>query len=175
MLIVGRPIIESIAEVGGAGSKVALLALGRIDRGALGQAACRLADGLTESTPRWLADVGTAPVVGAFSAYSPGDGEVIMLDVDCLACAHMVVVFVDARLGGLAKHIRVLRRIDPLSVDESDGAGFRFRASDRDLACGRVRNAIELSESAPGAPIDASFSQNRALAIARLAPRATAV
>jgi hypothetical protein len=173
MLVAGEPMLSSLVEVGGVGGKTALLALGGIERGALGQAARRLAVGLDARVPSWVSRVGTATVVRAFSRYSPGDGEAILLDADCLGSdAHTVAVFVDARYGRFAKQIRLIRAIDPL-VPHASADDLQLEPCDRDAACERVLQAIARSDSTPGCRLDESVGANRALAIARLTARST--
>ena len=173
MLAVGKPILESIVDVGGAPARTALAAVGRLDRGGLGRTASRLAQTIDASIPSWIAEVGAASVVRAFTNHSPGDGEGFFLESEPVhGTAHMLAVFVDSRLGGIAKHLGVTR-----ILGESDFAGevgtaggdpLRFTPVDPHLACMRVREAIELTDAAPGAVIGEGFADHRALAIARV-------
>ncbi len=173
MLVAGTPVLEALADVGGPASKTALTALGRLDRGGLGHAASRLAAAIDEPLPDWIAEVGTASILGAFADCSPGDGEAFLLESQRVqGTAHMVAVFVDERLGGTAKHLQLIRHIDPMDFQrESKAPGGRslgFRRVDPDLACRRVRKAIDLTDLTRQALVGESFASHRAIVIARL-------
>ncbi len=78
-------------------------------------------------------------------------------------------------LGGIAKHLSLLRVIDPLGEDAPDASGRRFREVDPVLAANRVRVAIERTDSDLAAPVGDVFPPNRAIAIARVTPKPTAL
>jgi hypothetical protein len=173
MLAAGTPMLESLVEFGGSTAKTALAAMGRLDRGALGRAASQLADTLDAPLPDWIADVGTAEVVRAFAGCSPGDGEAFLLEVQPgHGTPHMVAVFVDVRLGGIAKRLGLIRVVDPLEPDPqrpgTGARGPRFRPVDRTLACRAVRVAIALTDATCHPQVDEGFVGHRALAIARV-------
>jgi hypothetical protein len=173
MLVAGTPMLESLMEFGGSTAKTALAAMGRLDRGALGRAAAELAASLDAPLPDWITDVGTAEVVRAFADCSPGDGEAFLLEVQPgHGTPHMVAVFVDARLGGIAKRLGLIRVINPLEPDSpgprTGGRGPHFRLVDRTLACDRVRAAIALTDAARHPEVEEDFVSHRALAIARV-------
>jgi hypothetical protein len=173
MLASGTWLLESFLEVGGSTGKTALAAMGRLDRGALGRAAAELAGTLDGPLPDWITDVGTAEVVRAFADLSPGDGEAFLLEVQPgHGTPHMVAVFVDARLGGIAKRLGLIRVVDPLEPDpqrpRADGRGLRFRPVDATLACRAVRAAMALTDAACHPQVGEDFVSHRALAIARV-------
>jgi hypothetical protein len=158
---------------GGSTAKTALAAMGRLDRGGLGRAAAELAGTLDAPVPDWVADVGTAEVVRAFADLSHGDGEAFLLEVQPgHGTPHMVAVFVDARLGGIAKRLGLIRVVDPLEPDaqrpEAEGRGLRFRPVDPTLACRDVRAALALTDAARHPEVGEDFVGHRALAIARV-------
>ena len=121
-----------------------------------------------------LVDTGTtARVVRAFADCSPGDGEAFLLEVQPgHGTPHMVAVFVDARLGGIAKRLGLIRVINPLEPDSqgprTGGRGPHFRLVDHTLACDRVRAAIALTDAARRPEVEEDFVGHRALAIARV-------
>jgi hypothetical protein len=173
MLAAGTPMLESLVEFGGATAKTALAAMGRLDRGGLGRAAAELAATLDAPLPDWITDVGTAEVVRAFADHSPGDGEAFLLEVQPgHGTPHMVAVFVDARLGGIAKRLGLIRVVDPLEPDPqrpgTGGRGPRFRPVDRTLACRDVRAAIALTDATLRPEVGEDFVGHRALALARV-------
>src|SRR5262249_54874573 len=62
VLRAGTPVLDAFAELGTASSKLALAALGQLDRGLLGRRARRLAATLDGSTPGWLEEIGVARI-----------------------------------------------------------------------------------------------------------------
>ena len=112
----------------------------------------------------WVEQVGTARIVRALSSASARAGEALLLEAEPVAgTAHMLAVFIDDQLGGIAKHLALTRRIDP-NVEARE---MRFREVDAVLACGRVRKAIDRTDREPYAQVGAGFAYYRALAIAR--------
>ena len=178
MLVVGEPILDLFADVGGDGAKRVLTAVARIDRGPLGVVAGAMAGALPATRmPVWMSQVGDARVTRAFSAYSPGDGEAIFLQVDDNRDeAHMVAAFISERRGGIAKQLGVIRVIDlldpqtPGSDGADDGLRLQFREVDPILACRRVRIAVDRTDKHAHPPVGEEFSEHRALAIARVTP-----
>ena len=176
MLVLGRPLLESLVDVGNVGAKTALLGVAGIETGQLGRLALGLADRLASvSVPDWVGDVGKVGIVRAFSGRSPGDGEALLLETDRTAYyPHMVAVFIADRLGGMAKHLALTRLIDPASpefADDDVDCPQGFRLVDPVLACRRVRLAIERTDADPSPPVGDTFADCRALAIARTTRR----
>lgn len=175
MLAAGTTVLDSFVDVGGAAAKTALVAVGRLDRGGLGHLAMRLAATLDDPIPGWITKVGSAPIVRALSDHSPGDGEAFLLQAQPLQGAgHMLAIFVDARLDGIAKHLALTRVVDPMDLAPHPGSAEvespRFRPVDPAVACRRVRRAIELTDATPHPEVGDGFALYRALAIARVDP-----
>ncbi len=174
MLAPARPVLETIAEVGGTPARTLLTAVSRLDRGGLAGAAAQLARGIDAPLPDWLQEVGTATIVRAFSARSLGDGEALLLEASPVQdTPHMVAVFLDERRSGVVKHLHLRRVIDLDNSGSYSGAGEQslgFRAVDRALACRRVREAIALTDAAPGPVTGEGLIEHRALVLARLDP-----
>ena len=174
MLRAGEPILGSLAELGTASAKTTLAAVGQLDRGLLGHCARRLAAALDGSTPGWLEEMGMARIEHAFSDCRPRDGEALLLEAHPPAGEpHMLAVFVDARMGGIAKHLDLVRAMDPAGSagsDEPDFGGLRFVEVDPELACERVRTAIDRADAAYGLAAKERFVYYRALALARVQP-----
>ena len=165
--VVGEPFLEGIARVGSPAAKVALLTLARLDRGELAPRARELADGLAGSVPRRVTDVGTARLVEALVAASPGDGEAVLLRSDAVgACGHMLVVWIDERHRRIAKHVALIR---PDALAEMT-SGLKLRSADLATTCRKVAKAIKRTDMAANPPVNESFSQYRAIALARLSP-----
>ncbi|MGZ6617303.1 MAG: hypothetical protein ACXVFQ_23130 [Solirubrobacteraceae bacterium] len=87
----------------------------------------------------------------------------------------MIAAFISGELGGIAKHLSLLRVIDPLGEDAPHDSCMRFREVDPILAANRVRVAIERSDNDLDAPVGEAFSPNRAITIARITPRPNAL
>lgn len=176
MRVLGEPIVDSVVEAGGLGGKLFLTALAQIERGALGLLAAERAASIPEvPVPDWVTQVGTASIVRAFSTYSPGDGEALMLASRTVGGTdHMVAVFIADRLGGIAKHLWLTRLFDPsdpsAQADLQIAKPLDFRPVDHALACQRVRIAIDRSDAAPIGWVGPDFADHRALSIARITP-----
>ena len=179
MLVVGKPLLDACICVGGSKGKTVLRAVAQIDRGQLGVVAGILADAIPKArVPPWMARVGEPTTMArAFSASGPGDEEAVLLQTDRTGIdAHMIAAFISGELGGIAKHLSVLRVIDPLGDDgPPEEARLRFREVDPVLAAKRVRVAIERTDNDLDAPVGEEFSPNRAIAIARITPRPNAL
>ena len=176
MFVVGKPLLDACVGIGGSKGKTFLSAVAQIDRGQLGIVAGVLAGAIPRArVPPWMARVGEpTAITRAFSASGPGDEEAVLLQTDRTGAeAHMIAAFISGELGGIAKHLGLLRVIDPLDEDAPDASGLRFREVDPVLAANRVRVAIERTDNDLAAPVGEEFSANRAIAIARLTPRPT--
>lgn len=168
--VVGEPFLKAIARVGTRDAKVALLALARLDRGALGPTARELADGLGWWVSPRVSAVGTARLVEALVASSPGDGEAILFRSDGTGSrGHMLAVYIDERLGRIAKHVALLR---PDALDQMTEDGPKLHRADLATTCRNVAQAIKRTDAAANPPVNKSFSRYRAIALARFTPLA---
>jgi hypothetical protein len=169
MLRAGEPILDSLAELGAASAKTTLAAIAQLDRGLLGHCARRLAAALDGSTPGWLEELGMARIERAFSDCRPRDGEALLLEAQPPSgVPHMLAVFVDARMGGIAKQLDLVRAMDPAGSEGSDFCGLRFVEVDPELACQRVGTAIDRADAACDLVPHERFVYYRALALARV-------
>jgi hypothetical protein len=166
--LVGEPFIAAIARLRSRNAKLALLTLGRLDRGMLGLRANDLADGLKWTVPTRVKEVGTARLVDAFIASSAGDGDAVLFRSDGEGpLGHMLAVFIDARLNGIAKHLALVR---PDAMAEMTDDSLKFHPADLHTMRLKVAQAIEQTDAAANPPVSESFSRYRAIAIARLSP-----
>ncbi len=178
MLVLGTGLFDAIVEVGGRDGKTVLTAVGQLDRGPLGLAArVRAASLPADPIPDWMPQVGNAKIVRAFASHSPGDGEAVLLEAERPGeDPHMVAAFISELFGGFAKHLGLIRAIDPSDPAICDpggdaaGSACQFRQVDAILACRRVRVAIERTDATMGAPVGEGFSEHRALVLARVTP-----
>ena len=118
-LILGEPLIEAAAKLGGEGARTALSIVSAVDDGELGMRAGELAEqlelGSGDGGPSWLGEVGDAKITGA---------AVMREDVFDDACTvflearhasgetHAVGVLIDNNLGVMAKDILLADSID---------------------------------------------------------------
>ena len=136
MFVVGKPLLDACVGIGGSKGKTFLSAVAQIDRGQLGIVAGVLAGAIPKArVPPWMARVGEpTAITRAFSASGPGDEEAVLLQTDRTGAeAHMIAAFISGELGGIAKHLGLLRVIDPLDEDAPDvtasGSGRSIRSS----------------------------------------------
>lgn len=168
--LVGDPFLRGIARIGTPAAKLALLALARLDRGELAPRARQLAEGLSGRVPLRVQKVGTARLVEALVTALPGDGELVIFRSDGAGpCGHMLAVYIDERHRRIAKHVALLRS-DALT-ELSEGSR-EFSPADLDTACRKVGRAIKRTDVVANPPVNESFSQYRAIALARLSPLA---
>jgi hypothetical protein len=170
-LVLGEPIVKDIAAHGGRGAKMILSALERVESGGLGVLAGELSGRLPEDLlPDWAGEIGSARVVRATSACSVLDEQVMFLEARGDGHdAHSIAVFIDARLGGIAKHLGLVQALEHLE-GEPIGSGSSAvvpRPLDPSLACERLRDAIMRTDASYGPPVGEKFADLRALALAR--------
>lgn len=163
---------DELARAGEPGAMMALLALDSIDYGPIGERAWELALSIADySLPSWIPWVGHADISGAMAASSP-DGDLVLIEAWRPDESHTIGVYIDHRLGGIAKHLGVLGPIDALLMDDSEwneGESFmrEMRVVDPAWACRRVRAAIELTDARLDPPVGERFAELRALALSR--------
>jgi hypothetical protein len=78
---------------------------------------------------------------------------------------HMLAVYIDERHGRIAKHVALLRPDGLTEMSE-----LKFSPADLATSCRNVARAIKRTDVAVNPPVDESFSQYRAIALARLNP-----
>lgn len=164
-LVLGAPMAEGLRAQGGRGAKLALHAIGRLAPGGLGLLCAELAGSLSTPLPAWAGEVGRSRAITAAGVEHPGDGQVVLLEVRGAGIGdHAIGLFIDERLGGIAKQIGLL-----YGEAERGDDPFMQQLEPIDLfdACERICDAIELTDMWPEAPVGERFSQLRALALAR--------
>lgn len=176
-LLLGRPLVEAVARHGGAGARVALSVIERVDDGALGVLAGELAHKLSaafDPLPAWVGSVGDAEIERTavmredvfddgftvfIDARHPGDGR------------HAVGVYVDNNLGLMAKDILLadsIARVEQVMQERPDPRGeVRIEPLEPAAAAGHVHAAIELADMTLGAPVGEDYAGLRALALLR--------
>lgn len=183
-LALGTPIIEDMAAVGGEDARIALSAIARFDRGELGAYAfeleCRLRDEDPDyELPEQVAGVGRPTITQAAVVAGDEDGEVLFVesrwrDED----PHTVTVFVDGRLGWIAKRIGLVVGLDAVREQgRRERGGSPYRATEYDLsnpdpldpvlACGRLRDALLATDLLIWPPVADDYAALRALALSR--------
>jgi hypothetical protein len=168
MLTVGAPMVGLVAEIGGARARKALTAISLLEHGALGNYAGAIALTLPGArTPAWMADIAGARFASARSARSAGDGEAVLLDLH-RGNRHdlTVAVFIDDRLGGGVKWIRLL---GPVPAETGGHSMWdTLESSDLSEVTGRVRAAIEVTDHDLRSLSLPEFADLRAFLLARL-------
>lgn len=176
-LLLGRPLVDAVARHGGAGARVALSVIERVDDGALGVLAGELAHKLSaafDPLPAWVGSVGDAEIERTavmredvfddgftvfIDARHPGDGR------------HAVGVYVDNNLGLMAKDILLadsIARVEQVMQERPDPHGeLRIEPLEPAAAAGHVHAAIELTDMTLGAPVGEDYAGLRALALLR--------
>jgi hypothetical protein len=112
--------------------------------------------------------------VQAFHGSSAGDGEVVVFETDGTAPhEHMLVLYIDERHRRIAKHLFLLRRFDPLRPETTPWGRelpLEFDAADLAPMRRQARQAIRRTDEAADPPVDETFTNYRAIALARLDP-----
>ena len=177
-LILGEPLIEAVAALGGTGGRTALSVIAAVDDGEFGLRARELAEQVNsasgEAAPTWLSDVGDAEITAAavmredvfddaanvfLEARHPG-GE-----------THAVGVLIDNNLGGMAKDIlladSIARVAEVIRKHPEQGGELVLEPIAPGVAAGRIHAAIDLTEMTLGPPVAEDYARLRALALVR--------
>ena len=178
-LILGEPLIEAAAKLGGEGARTALSIISAVDDGELGMRAGELAEqlelGSGDGGPSWLGEVGDAKITGA---------AVMREDVFDDACTvflearhasgetHAVGVLIDNNLGVMAKDILLADSIDRVAEvmrkhPRRDGELTLERITPG-VAAGRIDAAIALTEMTLEPPVADDYARLRGLALLRV-------
>lgn len=179
-LIIGEPLIEAIARLGGMDAVAALRAIETVDDDALGARAGELADRAAlgaaagQPEPVWLNDLGTAEITGAAELTDMvfGDASTVFLEArHPEGELHCVGVQINHTLGGLATDILLADSIDRVAevmgANPDPGKALRLDRFAPGVAAGRIHDAIELTDMTLGAPETEDYTQLRALALLR--------
>ncbi len=159
-------LVQDLAEHSGSGARLVVRGVGRLLGGGMGIRCDALLDGDAVAPPQWAAEIGRSRVIAASVQRSPGAGEAILLEVRGAGMVdHAVAVFIDERLGGIAKHLGL---VQPEAQRPADLARLSTRSTDPRAACARVREAIVRTDAQPGAPVGERFAELRAIAVARV-------
>jgi hypothetical protein len=170
-VLLGAPIAQDIASIGGTGAKRALLALARVDPTMLGVICADLASELRAPVPEWLDQVGEAKVTKAAWHRRPSEGEVILIGLDRLGePSHSIVAFVDEWQDGLAKHLRIStpfeearQAFDP--PEPRSGSPIILKPTEPAFVCKRIETAMRLTDAAPLPRLGDQYPGVRALAL----------
>lgn len=171
-VLLGAPIAEDIAAIGGTGAKRALLAISRVDPTMLGVICSDLASELSAPVPDWLDQVGAAKVTEAAWHRRPTEGEVILLGLDRLGGpSHSIVAFVDEWQDSLAKHLRVMGPFDEARksfnpAEPRSAPPVILKSTEPAFVCKRIESAMRLTDEAPLPRLGDQYAGIRALALA---------
>jgi hypothetical protein len=170
-------VAEDIADIGTPEAKACLFALSWADQGPFGALCEKLITDLGQiETPLWATRIGTTRLARAAADQRPGDGKVIVFDVQRrFSDPHSLCVYIDEIRGGIAKYLRLLHPFHELPMAGTPGAdpsddGMWFVPVDLRWACREVQTAVELTDETQDPPVDEWYAENRALTLARIAP-----
>ena len=85
----------------------------------------------------------------------------------------MLAIYIDARHRWIAKRVALLQELDPLRPDalvEDASLPLKLRPADLEAMRRKAGRAIKRTDEAASPPVGESFSNYRALALARLSP-----
>ena len=170
MLVVGAPMVAMIGEIGGARARTALTAISMIERGALGNYAAEIALSLPGAQkPAWSEGIRTARLARARTERSPGDGEAILLDLERSGRHDLsVAVFIDDRLDGAVKWIRLLGPVPAVPGADDANPGARMEPADLGEVADRVLAGIEVADRTPRPGTAPELADLRAFLLARV-------
>jgi hypothetical protein len=176
-LILGEPLIEAVARLGGEGARTALSAIAIVDDGELGARGVELAQKLEleKAAPSWLGDVGEAEITGAAVMREDlfDDASTVFLEARHPSGeTHAIGVLIDNNLGHMAKDILLADSIDRVAEvmgkhPRSDGELTLERIAPG-VAVGRIDAAIELTEMTLDPPVSDDYARLRGLAMLRV-------
>ena len=183
-LVLGTPILDDMAAVGGENVQIALWAIARLDRGELGSYAFELLMRMQDvepglGRPEQVDHVGRATITQAAVCEGGEDGEILYVESQCGDEApHTLAVFVDGQLGWIAKKIGLVTGLDEIreqSREERGGTPFvrrEYDLSDPDpmdpaIVCGRLRDALLSTDLLFQPPVGEGYAVLRTLALSR--------
>jgi hypothetical protein len=176
-LILGEPLIEAVARLGGDGARTALSVIGIVDDGELGICAGELAQKLERegAAPSWLGDVGEAEITGGAVMREDvfDDASTVFLEARHPSReTHAIGVLIDNNLGHMAKDILLADSIDRVAEvmrkhPRGDGE-LTLERIPPGVAAGRIDAAIELTEMTLDPPVSDDYARLRALAMLRV-------
>lgn len=176
-LVLGAQVADDIATIGTPAAKGCLYALSWADQGPFGALCEKLISDLAAiETPEWAERIGDTRLTRAAADSRPGDGKVIVFDVQRRGdTPHTLCAYIDDTRGGIAKHLQLLHPFHELPMAGTrgarpDDAGMWFVPTDVRRACHAVREAIELTDNTEDPPLGEVYAENRAIALARIAP-----
>ena len=170
----GIAMIEAIGLAGGRGGKMGLHAIAELDDGSVGWHAEEWAEHIEAELPDWIAKVGNAQLIRAASICRPCEGEAIFIEVDQPAIGvHTLVVYIDDRLDGRAKHLALIQPLDSVdrtALENGDDSTRPSRLAPVELeyACSRMRQAITQTDRSIDLPMSAEYADLRAIALTRV-------
>jgi hypothetical protein len=175
-LILGEPLIEAVAGIGGVGARTALSIIERVDDGELGLRAAKLAASCDagHEMPAWVEAVGEAEITGAAVMYEDvfDDASNVFLEaVHPGGETHAVGVLIDNNLGAMAKDVLLADSIDRVAEvmrkhPRKDGA-LRLERIEPGVAAGRIHAALELTDMTLDPPVSDDYARLRSMALLR--------
>jgi hypothetical protein len=176
-LVLGAQVADDIAALGTRAAKGCLHALSWADQGPFGALCEKLVSDLAGvETPDWARRIGDTRLTRAAADCRPDEGKVIVFDVQRRGDPpHSLCAYIDDTRDGLAKHLQLLHPFHELPMAGTrearpDDEGMWFVPTGVRQACGAVRAAIERTDDTEDPPLGELYAENRAMALARIAP-----
>jgi hypothetical protein len=176
-LVFGGPLVEAVARLGGAGARVALGMIQRVDDAELGLRAGELARRIDTGhppLPGWIAGVGDAEIerTAVMREDVFDDGFTVFVEARHLdGERHAVGVYIDNNLGVMAKDILLadsIERVEQIMRDKPDPDGkLRMEPLEPGVVAGQIHAAMELTDITLGPPVGEDYAGLRALALLR--------
>ena len=177
-LILGEPLIEVVARLGGVGARTALSVIERVDDGELGLRAAELAVSCGadpgDEMPSWVDAVGEAEITDAAVMHEDvfDDASDVFLEaVHPGGETHAVGVLIDNNLGAMAKDVLLADSIDRVAEvmrkhPRKDGA-LRLERIEPGVSAGRIHAAVELTDMTLDPPVAEDYARLRSMALLR--------
>lgn len=177
-LAIGGPLVAALGRAGDAGAMAVLVAIGVLSGTELGSRAGAEADRLHAAGipwPPWTSAIMDPELVraAALSDRVFGDGTTIFVEArhDDDDEPHVVGVYIDANLGGMAKDILLAVSIgeiaDTVAAGRPGSEGLVLEPMDLGEAGARIRAAMDLTDMTIEAPVGEEYAALRSLALLR--------
>lgn len=172
-MILGTPIAEDLAHVGGRGAKAGLMALSRLDPTIFGVICGDLAGELTDvALPHWFEQVGAIEATRAsWASTSEAAGELLLLGAERAGRETLsLLVVIDPEQDDVATHLLTTHPFDTALAKFARQAAeqhrpFPFRAAEPALICRRVEAAMRRTDASPLAELHEMYAEVRAVAL----------
>jgi hypothetical protein len=172
--ILGSPIVEDLAAVGGCGAKLALIALSRVDPTVFGVICGDLADELSGiRVPVWTEQIGAAEVTRAAWDRPPGCGELSILGLQrSQAESHSLLLCAAREPDDPIRYLAVCKPFDRVLEHFTPAPGeppfVSLKPAEPAFICRQIEKTMRASDRAPTGNLGEGYVESRALVLAAL-------